>query len=367
MQDVDCIVIGAGVIGLAVARALARDAHEVFILERERHFGMHTSSRNSEVIHAGIHYSPNSLKATLCRRGRELLYRYCAERGIAHRRCGKLTVATAEEQLATLEAIAANARANDVLDLEWLDAAQARRAEPQLHCIRALSSPSTGIIDSHGYMQSLLADAESSGALIAYGTAVTGLRPTAAGIEVRCNDEAAPSARARRVVNCAGLWADRVAGAIEGLPPCYIPTTRFAKGSYFSLSGAAPFSQLVYPAPQAGGHLGIHVTLDLAGAARLGPDTQWVDSIDYAVDPKRAPIFAAAVQEYWPALDPKRLRSGYAGIRPKILEDGEVAADFLISAPQEHGVAGIVNLFGMDSPGLTAALAIGEKIAAFTD
>jgi L-2-hydroxyglutarate oxidase LhgO len=367
LYDVDCIVIGAGVVGLAVARALARDGREVFILERERHFGMHTSSRNSEVIHAGIHYPPHSLKATLCREGRELLYRYCAERGIAHRRCGKLTVATTPEQLPTLEAIAANARANDVLDLEWWDAAQARRAEPQLNCLRALSSPSTGIIDSHGYMQALLADAEASGAVVAYGTAVSRMRPTSAGIEVSTGDEAAPIARARWVINCAGLWADRVAASIEGLPPQYIPTLRFAKGSYFAVSGAAPFSQLVYPAPQAGGHLGIHVTLDLGGAARLGPDTQWVDTIDYAVEPARAAMFAAAVREYWPLLNPDRLHPAYAGIRPKILKDGEVARDFLVSAPRDHGVAGVVNLFGMDSPGLTASLAIGDKIAAITD
>jgi L-2-hydroxyglutarate oxidase LhgO len=367
MNDVDCIVIGAGVIGLAVARALALDGREVIILERERHFGMHTSSRNSEVIHAGIHYVPKSLKATLCRKGRELLYRYCTERGIAHRRCGKLTVATGEEQLPALEAIAANARANDVMDLEWWDAARARRAEPRLDCIRALSSPSTGIIDSHGYMQSLLADAESAGALIAYGTDVTGLSPTSAGIEVRTDEEATATVRARWVVNSAGLWADRVARMIEGLPAQHVPVIRFAKGSYFALSGAAPFSQLVYPAPQAGGHLGIHMTLDLAGAARLGPDMQWIDSIDYAVDPNRAAVFAAAVQQYWPELDPSRLQPAYAGIRPKILTDGEVARDFLISAPQQHGVAGIVNLFGMDSPGLTASLAIGDAIAALTD
>ena len=367
MHDVDCIVIGAGVVGLAVARALARAGREVFILERERHFGMHTSSRNSEVIHAGIHYDPHSLKATLCRRGRDLLYRYCSERGIAHRRCGKLTVATREAQLPTLEAIAVNARANDVLDLQWLDGAQARRMEPHLDCVQALYSPSTGIIDSHGLMQSLLADAESSGALIAYETAVTALTPTVAGIEVRIQDEAAPVARARWVLNCAGLWADRVAMGIEGFPQLCIPRTRFAKGSYFALSGASPFSRLVYPAPQAGGHLGIHMTVDLAGAARFGPDTEWVESIDYAVDPTRAGMFAAIVQHYWPGLDPKRLYPAYAGLRPKIFKDGEVARDFYFSDPEEHGVAGIVNLFGVDSPGLTASLAIGEHIAALAD
>ena len=367
MHDVDCIVIGAGVIGLAVARALSLAGREVFILERERQFGMHTSSRNSEVIHAGIHYQANSLKATLCVAGKDLLYRYCAERGIAHRRCGKFTVATSEAQIATLESIEANARANGVTDLQWLDAEEAHRAEPQLKCIRALSSPSTGIIDSHEYMQSLLADAESRGATIAYDTAVTGLRPSATGIEVRINAQALPAVRARLVINCAGLWADRVAACIEGFPARHIPRIRFAKGSYFALQGASPFSRLVYPAPQTGGHLGIHMTLDLAGAARFGPDTEWVESIDYAVDPRRAAMFAAVVQQYWPALDPGRLYPAYAGIRPKISAAGEATRDFDISGPQAHGVAGIVNLFGMESPGLTASPAIGQYIAGMAD
>jgi L-2-hydroxyglutarate oxidase LhgO len=367
MDEINTIVIGAGVIGLAVARALALGGREVIIVERERQFGMHTSSRNSEVIHAGIHYEPNSLKATFCRQGRDRLYRYCAERGIAHQRVGKLTVATAEDQRPALEAIDANARANDVLDLEWLDEWQVRRLEPQLKCIGGLLSPSTGIIDSHGYMQSLLGDAESSGALIVYETAVTGLKPTAAGIEVRTNDEAAPAVRAQWVINCAGLWADRVASCIEGLPRQYIPAIRFAKGSYFALSGKSPFSRLVYPAPQGAGHLGIHMTLDLSGAARLGPDMQWLDGIDYAVDPQRAAVFATAVQQYWPAMDPARLQPAYSGIRPKIVKEGAVAKDFYISAPREHGVANIINLFGMDSPGLTSSLAIAEYIAGLAD
>lgn len=216
-------------------------------------------------------------------------------------------------------------------------------------------------------LRALLADAESSGALIAYETAVTGLKPTHAGIEVRTNDEAAPVVRARWVLNCAGLWADRVAMSIEGFPQQYIPRINFAKGSYFALSGASPFSRLVYPAPQAGGHLGIHMTVDLAGAARFGPDTEWVESIEYAVDPNRAGMFAAIVRQYWRGLDPKRLYPAYSGIRPKIVKDGKVANDFYFSGPEDHGVAGIVNLFGMDSPGLTASLAIGDHIAALAD
>jgi L-2-hydroxyglutarate oxidase LhgO len=367
LHDVDCIVIGAGVVGLATARALARAGREVFILESERQFGMHTSSRNSEVIHAGIHYEPNSLKARLCRAGRDLLYRYCAERGIPHRRCGKFTVATSPGQLATLEKIESNARANDVLDLKWLDQAEARRAEPALNCIRALSSPSTGIVDSHVLMQSLLADAEGSGANIAYGTKVTRLRPTPSGIEIVIDSESEPVVRARIAVNCAGLQADRVATCIDGFPPQHIPTVRFAKGSYFGLSGASPFSRLVYPAPQPGGHLGIHMTIDLSGAARFGPDTEWVNSIDYAVDEGRAALFAEVIRQYWPGLDPARLYPAYAGIRPKLSGAGEATQDFGISGPQEHGVAGVINLFGIESPGLTASLALGEYIAALAD
>jgi len=367
LNDVDCIVIGAGVIGLAAAGALARGGRDVIMLESERHFGMHTSSRNSEVIHAGIHYEPNSLKARLCVAGRALLYRYCEERGIPHRRCGKFTVATAATQLAALEKIESNARANGVFDLEWLDGSQARGAEPELQCIRALSSPSTGIIDSHVLMQSLLADAEANGANIAYDARVTSLRTASGGIEIAINGESMPIVRARTVVNSAGLQADRVASSIEDFPAQFIPKVHFAKGSYFSLSGASPFSRLVYPAPPPGGHLGIHMTIDLGGAARFGPDSEWVQSLDYAVDAKRVGLFAEAIRQYWPGLSEARLYPAYAGIRPKISGPGEPARDFCISGPKEHGVAGLVNLFGMESPGLTASLALGEYIAAMAD
>jgi L-2-hydroxyglutarate oxidase LhgO len=367
LNDVDCIVIGAGVIGLSIARALSRGGREVIILECERHFGMHTSSRNSEVIHAGIHYEPNSLKARLCVAGRDLLYRYCAERGIPHRRCGKLTVASVDAQLATLEKIEANARASGVFDLTWLDGNEARGLEPELSCLRALSSPSTGIIDSHVYMQSLLADAEANGAAIAYGAQATSLRARPGGLEIAINGESAPSVCARTVVNSAGLHAQQVASRIEGFPAQFIPTVRFAKGSYFALSGASPFSQLVYPAPPPGGHLGIHMTLDLSGAARFGPDSEWVHAIDYAVEPERVGLFAEAIRQYWPGLDPTKLYPAYAGIRPKVSGPGEPTRDFCISGPNEHGVAGLVNLFGMESPGLTASLAIAEYIAAIAD
>jgi L-2-hydroxyglutarate oxidase LhgO len=360
-------VIGAGVIGLSIARALSRGGREVIILESERHFGMHTSSRNSEVIHAGIHYEPDSLKARLCVAGRDLLYRYCDERGIAHRRCGKLTVATADMQLPVLEKIEANARASGVFDLAWLDGSEARRVEPELQCIRALSSPSTGIIDSHVLMQSLLADAEANGAHIAYDTKVTSLRATPGGIEIAINGERVPIVRAHTVVNAAGLQADRVASSVEDFPAQFIPKVSFAKGSYFALSGASPFSRLVYPAPPPGGHLGIHMTLDLGGAARFGPDSEWVQNLDYAVDPQRVGLFVEAIRQYWPGLAQTRLYPAYAGIRPKISGPGEPARDFCISGPKEHGVAGLVNLFGMESPGLTASLAIAEYIEGIAD
>jgi L-2-hydroxyglutarate oxidase LhgO len=364
LSEAECVVIGAGAIGLATARALALGGREVIIVESERHFGMHTSSRNSEVIHAGIHYPPGSLKARLCVTGKELLYRYCKMRHIAHRRCGKFTVATAPAQLKALQAIERNARANGVFDLAWLDESEARRAEPALHCCAALSSPSTGIIDSHGYMQSLLADAQGAGAVIAFATEVTALRPTARGIDVMVGQESEPALRAHLIVNSAGLQAHRVAQSIEGFPGQRIPEVNYAKGSYFSLAGAAPFARLIYPAPTADGHLGLHMTLDLAGAARFGPDMQWVEEIDYEVDPDRAAEFAAAIRTYWPRLDAKRLLPAYAGIRPKLSQGGEAARDFMISGPSDHGFAGIVNLFGMDSPGLTASLAIGDTIAA---
>jgi L-2-hydroxyglutarate oxidase LhgO len=370
VHEVDCIVIGAGAIGLAVARALARTGRSVIILERERHFGLHTSSRNSEVIHAGIHYPPGSFKARLCLSGRELLYGYCRERDIAHRRCGKFIVATREDQLAELRGIESQARANGVFDLEWLNAAQARRCEPALFCVAALASPSTGIIDSHAYMLSLLADAEARGAQIAYGAAVASLRPASGGIEVCIESEPSAVLRAQFVVNSAGLDAHRVAQSIQGFPGMHIPDVRYAKGSYFALAGRAPFARLIYPVPEAGG-LGVHLTLDLAGRARFGPDVQWVGEVDYAVDAGRAAEFYGAVRRYWPQLADGQLSPAYAGIRPKLAgsRGGHpgAAADFCISVPADHGVAGVVNLFGMDSPGLTASLAIAAQVATAID
>jgi L-2-hydroxyglutarate oxidase LhgO len=363
VNEVDCIVIGAGVIGLAAARALARDGHAVVILERERHFGMHTSSRNSEVIHAGIHHPPSSLKALTCVQGREMLYEYCDQRGIACRRCGKFIVATADEQISTLHTIESGARSNGVFDLAWLDRAHARRLEPALSCVAALSSPSSGIIDSHAYMLALLADAEAYGATIAYGAKVRSLRPGAHGIDIFIDSEPLAAVRAQFVINSAGLEAHEVARSIEGFPLQHIPEVRYAKGSYFSLTGSAPFSRLIYPVPEPGG-LGIHMTLDMAGRARFGPDVEWVDAVDYGIDAGRAAIFYRAIQGYWPQLPPAGLSPSYAGIRPKLFIEGKASPDFCISGPADHGAAGVVNLFGMESPGLTASLALADRVAA---
>jgi L-2-hydroxyglutarate oxidase LhgO len=362
MDVVDCVVVGAGVVGLAVARALARDGRETLIVEKEGLFGSETSARNSEVIHAGIYYPQGSLKARFCVAGRDLLYDYCQSRHIAHRRCGKLIVATAPAQVADLQRIKAAAEANGVHDLAWLDGEEARRLEPELRCVAALSSPSTGIIDSHAYMLSLLGEAEADGAMIAYRTRVTALRPGPEGVALTFAGEDAPSLAARLVVNAAGLYAPDLARAVAGTPPDLWPRAHYAKGSYFTLSGAAPFSRLIYPAPEPGG-LGVHITLDLGGQARFGPDVEWVDALDYDVDPRRADGFYEAVRAYWPGLEDGRLAPAYAGIRPKLSGPGEPAADFRVSGPAEHGVAGLINLFGIESPGLTASLAIADHVA----
>ena len=368
MDRVDCVVIGAGVVGLAVARQLALAGQRPLVIERHRAIGMETSSRNSEVIHAGLYYAPGSLKARLCLRGRELLYAWCRQRGIGHRRCGKLIVATDEVQRAGLAALAQRARDNGVDDLRPLERAEALTLEPALHCVAALLSPSTGIIDSHAFLLSLLGDAEAHGATLATSSAVTGLRIVDEGIEICVNGDNAPLLRARRVVNAAGLHAPALARGMQGFPPDQVPEVHFAKGSYFSLDGRAPFSHLIYPLPPPGG-LGVHLTLDLAGQARFGPDVEWLEpgqSIDaasrYAVDPARAVSFYQAIRDWWPGLRQGQLTSGYAGIRPKLSGPGEPAADFRIDGPETHGVPGLVNLFGIESPGLTAALAIAERV-----
>jgi L-2-hydroxyglutarate oxidase LhgO len=364
MDEVECLVVGAGAVGLAVARELARAGREVVVLEREGCIGSATSSRNSEVIHAGIYYPRDSAKARLCVRGRRLLYAYCAERGVAHARTGKIIVATGADQRDRLAAIAAAAAANGVDDLRPLGAADLARLEPELSGVAGLLSPSTGLLDSHGFMLALQGEAEDHGTMIAFGTGFLAARPAGRGLEVEATAGGETlRLRARLVVNAAGLDAGAVAAGIAGLPPAHRRAVHFCKGSYFGLTGRAPFRHLIYPVPERDG-LGVHLTLDLAGRARFGPDTEWVDRLDYAVDPGRARGFYAAIRRYWPALPDGALRPDYAGIRPKLFPAGGPATDFVIEGPATHGVPGLVNLFGIESPGLTAALAIAEEVVA---
>ena len=363
MEQVDCIVVGAGVIGLAVARALALAGRDVLVLEQAGGVGSGASSRNSEVIHAGLYYRPGSLKATLCVRGNRLLYAYLGERGIAHDQCGKFIVATSALQLDQLHGIRANAERCGVHDLTLLTPAQLAHAEPALRAVAALYSPCSGILDSHAFMLSLQGDAEHAGALFAFRSSLVAASCHADGIDVHIEGAGAMSLRARQVVNCTGLAAPALARAIAGMPLEAVPQDAYAKGSYFSVSGPCPFSHLIYPVPEPGG-LGVHLTLDLGGQARFGPDVEWVDQPDYAVQPARADRFYAAIRQYWPALPDHALQPAYAGVRPKIRLGGVLQDDFLISGPREHGIAGLTHLFGFESPGLTAALAIGERVAA---
>jgi L-2-hydroxyglutarate oxidase LhgO len=363
MDRLDAVVIGAGVVGLAVARALALAGREVVVLEAADAIGTETSSRNSEVIHAGIYYPPGSLKARLCVAGKHALYRYCDERGIPYRRCGKLLVATAENQRPKLDAIRRQAEANGVTDLEPLTGIEARALEPELRCVAAYLSPSTGVIDSHAFMLALQGDAESRGAMVAFKSPVTGGAVRDDGVELATGGDEPLRVRARTVVNSGGLHAQRIAASLAGFPAAHVPPTHYAKGNYYSLLGKSPFSRLVYPMPNEAG-LGVHITIDLGGQARFGPDVEWIDAIGYDVDPRRADGFYAAIREYWPGLADGRLAPGYSGIRPKIVGPGAPAADFVIAGPREHGVAGLVNLFGIESPGLTCSLAIGEAVLA---
>jgi L-2-hydroxyglutarate oxidase LhgO len=359
MDHIDSVVIGAGVVGLAVARALALEGRETLIVEKEGLIGSGASSRSSEVIHAGIYYPAGSRKARLCVEGRDRLYAYCQSRHIPHRRCGKLIVAPDAGRVPELEQIRRAAEANGVIDLAWLSGEEAQVLEPELRCRAALLSPSTGIIDSHAYMLSLQGEAEAKGALLAYHTEVTALSCGADGVALSFGNEGQPSLKARLVVNAAGLAAPAVARA-SGLTGEQAPRPYYAKGSYFALAGRAPFSRLIYPTPGPGG-LGVHITLDLAGQARFGPDVEWVESPDYDVDPRRSERFYAAVRAYWPGLRDGQLVPAYAGVRPKISGPSEPAADFRICGPLEHGATGLINLLGIESPGLTASLAIAEE------
>jgi len=368
VDEVDVIVVGAGVVGLAAARALALQGLEVVIVERETTHGTGTSSRNSEVVHAGLYYAPGSLKAKLCVRGRELLYAYCAERHVAVQRCGKLLVATSEAERTQLERIHERARACGVPDLQTLTRAQALALEPDLHCVAALRSPSSGIVDSHGLMTALLGDAEAAGAALAVASPFEAARRDGQHWRVRSAGDGGFEVAARWLVNAAGLGAQSVAARIEGFPARWIAPRHLAKGHYFSLCRRAPFRHLIYPMPVDGG-LGVHLTLDLAGQARFGPDVLWLNpqadeaALDYSVDATRAAAFEAEIRRYWPGLPTAALQAAYSGIRPKISGPGEQAADFRIDGPAEHGVAGVVQLFGIESPGLTACLAIAEQVA----
>ena len=402
MDQVDCVVIGAGVVGLACARALALAGHEVVIVERETKFGTGASARNSEVIHSGIYYPAGSRKAEWCVRGAQLLYAYCAERGVAHRRCGKLLVATSQAEVGALEALHARGVANGVQSLALLTAAQAMAMEPALRCVAALWSPDSGIVDSHGLMTALLGDAENAGAVLAVNGGVVGARPdgnggadhggdqgadrsgddsggvndAAGGWQVNVRSAAAGepdfSLHARWIINAAGLDAQAVAARMQGFPAAAISLQHLAKGHYFSLQGRVPFSRLIYPMPTHGG-LGIHLTLDLGGQAKFGPDVEWLASDaahphaesarDYRVDASRATGFESEIRRYWPGLPSGALAPAYSGIRPKLSGPGEPAVDFRVDGPKSHGCAGVVQLFGIESPGLTASMAIADAVA----
>ena len=363
MEEFDCVVAGAGVVGLAVARALALAGREVLVLDAAEGIGTETSSRNSEVIHAGIYYPAGSLMARACVAGKHALYAYCRERGIPHANCGKLIVATDAAEAERLGSIQARAAANGVPDLTLLSRAEALALEPALHCTAALLSPSTGIIDSHAFMLSLQGDAENAGAIFVFHAPVTGGRVTDQGIEITVGGAEPMALRCRSFVNSAGLHAPKLARSLAGMPSQLIPREYFAKGNYFTLTGRNPFSRLIYPVPVPGG-LGTHLTIDLGGQARFGPDVEWVDGLDYEVDPRRGDSFYAAIRRYWPDLRDGALAPGYSGIRPKIVPPGAPGQDFTLAGPRAHGVPGLLHMFGIESPGLTASLALAEAAVA---
>jgi L-2-hydroxyglutarate oxidase LhgO len=360
-ETVDSVVIGAGVVGLAVARALALSGRETIVLEAADAIGTGTSSRNSEIIHAGIYYPKGSLKARLCVRGKEMMYDYCASHGVEHKRCGKLIVATNDAQLEIIHDIKDKAEANGVMDLKWLNAAECVEMEPALNAVGAYLSPSTGLIDSHGLMLAYQGDLEDAGGMIAFNSPLAGGEVSDKGITLEVGGEAGMTLQCQTLVNSAGLEAQSVASKIEGVPADSIPPRYLAKGNYFTLSGKSPFSRPIYPVPEKAG-LGVHLTVDLGGQAKFGPDVEWVEKIDYEVDPSRGDKFYAAIRDYWPGLEDGALQPGYAGMRPKLQAPGEVAADFVIQDSSIHGVKGLINLYGIESPGLTSSLAIAEEV-----
>lgn len=361
MEEIESVVVGAGVVGLAVARALARAGRDVVILEAAEAIGTVTSSRNSEVIHAGIYYAAGSLKARLCVEGKKRLYTYCAEHGVGHDRCGKLIVATSKDELAMLDGLKNKATVNGVDDLVFLTPAEVAEREPAVTCFGALLSPSTGIVDSHGLMLAYLGEAEDAGAMLALHSPVTSGEITSDGIKLSVGGAEPMDLRARVVVNAAGLGANRLATTLDGMPTDKVPHLYMAKGCYYILDGRSPFRAPIYPAPNEAS-LGVHVTVDLGGQCKFGPDLEWVETINYDVDPVRAEGFYEAVRRYWPELPDGALLPGYAGIRPKVQAPGTPAQDFLIQGPADHGVPGLVNLFGIESPGLTSSLALADEV-----
>jgi L-2-hydroxyglutarate oxidase LhgO len=361
MESADCVVIGAGIVGLAVARAMARKGREVLILEAESQFGSITSARTSEVIHAGIHYPHGSLKERLCVMGRDMLYSFCDAYGVTYDRCTKLVVATNDAEIEALKQLQAHAERGGVY-MTWMTAADAKRIEPNLVCTAALHSPLTGIVDSHGLMLAYLGEAESLGGVLALKSPVVSGRADGERVVIEVGGEGAMTLSCRTVINCAGLGAQTISQNIQGVRPHSVPPLYLGKGNYFYLTGKPPFKRLVYPLPGVAS-LGLHYTLDMAGQGRFGPDLQWTDQIDYTVDDSRADAFYKAIRLYWPGLPDGALRAGYAGIRPKVQKPGEPARDFIIQTPAETGVNGFLALYGIESPGLTSSLAIAEYVA----
>lgn len=362
MEKVECVVIGAGVVGIAIARHLAKVGRDVLLLEAETTFGSQTSSRNSEVIHAGIYYPSGSQKAVHCVRGKNYLYQYCTDKGIPFQRCGKLVVATHNDQVPVLMKLVAQADENGVHDLQFLSASEVQALEPAANAVAGVLSPSTGIIDSHAYMLAMIGDFEAFGGTIAYRSAISGGAIENGKITLHVGSPVEISLQAKTVINCAGLQAISVARSIQGLPAHTIPTPAFAKGSYFAYQAPVPFKHLIYPVPEPGG-LGIHLTKDLANQARFGPDVEWISKPDFEVDSQKKAVFLDAIRRYWPDVRPEKLTPDFAGIRPKIGGAAHGPADFILSGPAEHGISGVYNLYGIESPGLTSSLSIAESIA----
>jgi len=358
------LVVGAGVVGLAVARAAAQKGHEVIVAERTGGIGNGVSSRNSEVIHGGMYYPGGSLRAYHCPRGRRMLYEFCASHGVPHKKCGKLIVATEDSEIAKMEAVLAQGLANGVEHFTMIDPAEARRREPELHCVAALHSPETGIIDAHQLMIALQGDLEDAGGVIAFETKIDRIARGTSGWIVHHSGSSDGEMEVDAVVNAAALGAQALAVNTEGYPEERVPQLHLARGNYFSYAGRPVFSQLIYPAPRADGGLGTHVTLDLAGRMRFGPDVEWVEAVDYTVNASRAGSFYESIRRYWPRLPDGALVPDYAGIRPKLTGPGQTAADFIIDGPGEHGLPALVHLFGIESPGLTSSLSLAEDVAA---